>query len=193
MDDNKQAVVDETKVSATPDTAVDSARKDDSDIDALLAEFDQKTQATASPPETKTKTEELPAPEWAKNILTRIANEEVKKVSDDIFEGLEVSERVKNSYLDSYAREYPAARAAFENKERDPRTWARWQKVIKGEAQKELSHLRKVDSEATADRDAVAAAVRGASTKVAAEPAPRLGEMSDNELRNYTYKNFGFV
>jgi hypothetical protein len=48
-----------------------------------------------------------------------------------------------------------------------------------------------IDVEATLDREAVTFAVRSAGGKIAAEPAPNLGQMSDNELREYT-RQFGF-
>jgi len=48
-----------------------------------------------------------------------------------------------------------------------------------------------LDEAATADREAVAASVRSAGGKVAVEPAPQLGTMS-NELRKWTRDNFGY-
>jgi hypothetical protein len=51
---------------------------------------------------------------------------------------------------------------------------------------------RSIDAEATADRESVAAAVRSAGGRVAVEPAPQLGTMSNNELRKWTRDNFGF-
>jgi hypothetical protein len=49
-----------------------------------------------------------------------------------------------------------------------------------------------IDAEATQSRMEVAAAVRGASSKVPAELPPNFGTMTDNELRNYTKINYGF-
>jgi hypothetical protein len=49
-----------------------------------------------------------------------------------------------------------------------------------------------IDEIATADHDAVAASVRGASGKAQPEPPPNLGQMSDKQLREYTRTNFGF-
>jgi hypothetical protein len=50
-----------------------------------------------------------------------------------------------------------------------------------------------VDELATGDHNAVAALVRGASAPLdLAEPAPKFGEMSDAEFREYSRKNFGF-
>jgi hypothetical protein len=49
-----------------------------------------------------------------------------------------------------------------------------------------------IDETATADHDAVAAAVRGSSAKASPEPPPNFGNMSDKQLREYTKTNFGF-
>jgi hypothetical protein len=51
---------------------------------------------------------------------------------------------------------------------------------------------RPIDAQATADHDAVAAAVRGSSAKASPEPPPNFGNMSDRQLREYTKTNFGF-
>jgi hypothetical protein len=49
-----------------------------------------------------------------------------------------------------------------------------------------------LDEAASADREAVAASVRSAGGRVAVEPAPQLGTMSNNELRKWTRDNFGY-
>jgi hypothetical protein len=51
---------------------------------------------------------------------------------------------------------------------------------------------RPIDPDATAEHDAVAAAVRGSSGKASPEPPPNFGNMSDAELRRYTKQNYGF-
>jgi hypothetical protein len=51
---------------------------------------------------------------------------------------------------------------------------------------------RPLDPIATAEHDAVAAAVRGASGKASPEPPPNFGAMSDAELRRFTKQNYGF-
>jgi len=54
----------------------------------------------------------------------------------------------------------------------------------------EARHLP--DPIATADRDAVVAAMRGASGPVGPEPAPAFGHMTDKELNAYSRRQFGF-
>jgi hypothetical protein len=58
---------------------------------------------------------------------------------------------------------------------------------------KRAADFKPIDQDATADHFAVAQAVRDGGGKVTAEPPPNLGRMSDNELREFTRKNYGFV
>jgi hypothetical protein len=58
------------------------------------------------------------------------------------------------------------------------------------EAAKEVASL---DREATADREAVTHAMRGASAKVGHEPPPNLGRMTDGEYRKWVQDNFGYT
>jgi hypothetical protein len=47
-----------------------------------------------------------------------------------------------------------------------------------------------IDAQATEDRNAVAAAVRGAVSHVPAEPPPNFATMSDKEFRDWKRANF---
>jgi hypothetical protein len=60
------------------------------------------------------------------------------------------------------------------------------------EVEKRGRSHKPVDLDATADHDAVAAAVRGSSGKASPEPPPNFGAMSDAELRRFTKQNYGF-
>ena len=51
---------------------------------------------------------------------------------------------------------------------------------------------RPIDEIASADHDAVAFHMRGASGKASPEPPPALGNLSDKEFKRYTRENFGF-
>jgi hypothetical protein len=64
---------------------------------------------------------------------------------------------------------------------------------LERDIQHRAASFHPVDPDATADYAAVAAAVRDGGGKVSPEPPPNLGSLTDNELRNYTKKNFGFV
>jgi DNA repair exonuclease SbcCD ATPase subunit len=60
------------------------------------------------------------------------------------------------------------------------------------EIREHAESYRPIDSDASADHDAVAAAVRGASGKASPDPPPNFGNMTDAQLRKYTKENFGF-
>jgi hypothetical protein len=49
-----------------------------------------------------------------------------------------------------------------------------------------------IDETATAEHDAVVAAVKGASGKAQPEPPPNFGQMSDKEFNRWTRTNLGF-
>lgn len=187
----KQAVADETKGVAEPTPAVDSAQG--ADLDALLSQYDEGTKPVSPPePKVETPTNDIVATRLQK-LEQRYLQEEVNKAGEEVFDGLEVSGRLREAWLDKMAREKPAIARAFINKDNDPASWKRLIPALRLEARKDFPSAMKVDPEATADRNAVAAAVRGASTKATAEPAPSLGKMSDAELRKYTMDNFGFA
>jgi hypothetical protein len=61
------------------------------------------------------------------------------------------------------------------------------QQIIK-QAREQEKH--RIDPEATEDRNAVAAAVRGASTQLPPEPPPDFARMSDRELAQWKRQNF---
>jgi hypothetical protein len=52
--------------------------------------------------------------------------------------------------------------------------------------------FHQIDEQATAEHDAVVAAVRGASAKASPEPPPNFGQMSDKEFHRWTRNNLGF-
>jgi hypothetical protein len=58
---------------------------------------------------------------------------------------------------------------------------------------KEANEIREFDPDATADRAAIAHYMRSASQgKVAAEPPPAFGQMSESEFKRHTRENYGF-
>lgn len=182
----QQAVVDETKTSAAPDVAVDSARDDD--VDALISQFEKETTSTATT-ETKTSTQaqEPAVSERLKALEQRYIEDEISKSTDRIFDGIaNVSPRLKRAFLEQVVREKPTLGQAW----LDPSKRSQVERIINKEAKNEFN--KQIDVEVTADVNAIAAAVKGASAKITAEPAPDFGQMSDAELREYTRKNFKF-
>jgi hypothetical protein len=186
-----KAVVKETN-DPVLDAAVEKRTDDVADLDTLISQFEEGTKQTAvSQPEPKQPAIDPATIERIKRVESRLLEEDINGAVKQVFGDMKVSPRVAKGWLDQVARENPAIAKAFLNKANDPVTWNKFAKSLSKEAEKDFS-VSKVDEEATADHAAVAAAVRGASTKVAAEPPPDMSKMSDAELRKFTQENWGF-
>lgn len=187
----KEAVVEETNASAV-DAAVEK-RTEDTDLETLLAEFDQgtKKETVVSQPEPKKPAIDAESLAAVKYLEQRVTNEDVTKSVANIFQDIDLDDELKRGWLFVQAQKNPAIEKAFQNRFNDPGTWQRFEKSLAKEAKK-IGVKSKVDEDATADHLAVAQAVRGASTKVAAEPPPDLSKMSNAELRKYTQDHWGF-
>jgi hypothetical protein len=116
--------------------------------------------------------------------------DEVKETAADIFGDIRAPEKAKIGWLDQMARETPEAAAAWNARHTNPRQWGRWKNYLSRAAASEFKS--QVDTVATEDREAVTAAVRGASTKVTPEPAPNFGNMSNSEFRKTVRDKYGF-
>lgn len=204
MSDDKQAVVDKADVTAKPVAdAGDSAREDVDALDALLAEYDQGTKKadTVSPPVTTTTQPEpnalaadvnllkAQANEWANEKHKRAIAETIGEIRGEVPADVFDDDMVE-AWLDAQARKDPRLGQAYLQREQNPRQWGK----VKSELSKRLSQkvAKLPDKGVTEDREAVVASLRGASAKATTEPAPKLGQMSNAELRKYTRENFGF-
>lgn len=193
-DETKQAVVDTSAAPATPDATDNSARDTEVPLEQLLAEYDQKVAPAApvSPPATPPEQpQEPPLNPRLKRLEDRLFQEDLNEAVTNVFGDMKIPRRAARGWLEVIAMENPAIGLAFVNKDRDPKTWQRFQHALRKEAQEEFKSFM-VDDTATADREAVAAAMRGASTKVAAEPAPKFGHMSNAEYRKSIREQYGF-
>jgi hypothetical protein len=132
--------------------------------------------------------------------FTRVEHEAgMKIVSDDARELSkefgDVSEQLVDWFFSAKLSSDSRIAPMFYNRNRDPQSARTW-RIVHGRLLNELRRELKSrpDREATEDRAAVAAAVRGSSTggPPGPEPAPRLGNMSAAEFARYTRENFGF-
>lgn len=193
--DVKQAVVDETDTKPKAGSEVESARSDGDELDKLLAEFDQQTKpAPVTQPEAKPtpKDTEPVIPDRIRKLEDRLFQEDLNETVTNIVGDLKIPRRAAMGWLDQMARENPAIGQAFLNKSTNPQAWKRLEKVLSKEIEKEFSALSPVDREVTEDVAAVAAAVRGASTRVPEEPAPNYAGQSNAEYRQSIRKQYGF-
>jgi hypothetical protein len=202
VSDNQQPVVDTADAQAKPVAdATDSARKDVDDLDSLLAEFDQGTKKpdTVSSPDPKPTLPDAlaqdvqalksQAQEWAQEKNKRAIAETVDDIRGDVPKEVFDDEMVE-AWLDAQARRDPRLAQAWLQREQNSQKWGKVKAELGRQLAKKAGSLP--DRNATDDREAVAAAVRGASAKAAAEPAPNFGAMTDAELRKYNREHFGF-
>lgn len=194
----QQAVVDETKAPAEPGAEVENARETTDDLDTLLKQFEQ---TEAKPPET-------PKPEHAgaddskllepikgtvsaieQRLFRQDMDETVKKVRGDLDPEFFDDDFVE-SWLDAQARNDRRLQQAWVERHNNPR---QFQKVIEGLSRGFAKKYGKLpDKGATEDREAVTAAVRGASTKAPEGKAPDYSNMSNAEFREAHKKEYGY-
>jgi hypothetical protein len=123
----------------------------------------------------------------------RLVSDDARELAES-FPGLKQS-RVRD-YFEHLARREPNLTNAFFDKHKDPRRWQGLHRIALRALHKELADEQSIiEGRVMAqDRELVAASMRGAGVgKVAAEPAPAFGHMSDAELKDYTRRNFGFA
>jgi hypothetical protein len=193
-EDTTQAVVDETKVSATPDTTVDSARNDGTDLDTLLAQFDQQTTkaepvAQTTQPVTQQTTQPQQDPIVAR-LVNRIERQDISNLVKQVKGDLDEDEDLVEAWIDARARKDPRLQRAWLEREANPQAF---QEVAKGLGREFAKRTAKrPDPNLTEDQEAVAAAVRGSSTKAPEDKPPSFGGMSNAEYRQHVRATYGY-
>jgi hypothetical protein len=198
VSEEKQAVVDTTQAAAPPAVTDDSARVGVDPLDELLTQWDQNQakQAPVSPPEVpSTQQPHQEVPPWAQELKDRLFQEDLNKAVSNIFGELKIPIPfdAQIGWIDQLARKNPALGRAFLNKINDPRAWEQAEKAVSKKIWNDFKSAQGVDEIATADHEAIAQSVRGASTnKVATEPAPKFGRMSNAEFRKKVIEEYGY-
>lgn len=201
MATDTQPVVDAADGQAKPGTEGTDARKAD-DLETLLAEY---TAATKQPEPAASKpgtTAETPKgdPALAKRLETleqRDADRQFKadikpavdrvrgKIDPTVYDDDDIRD-----WMDREAQKDPRLAQAWLERHQNPDKFAR---VLDGLGRKLADRFaRAPDAAATADRDAVTAAVRGASTKAPEGKAPDYSRLSDREFADKVEKEHGF-
>lgn len=187
---DKQPAVETQEPVAQPTEPVANAQNTD-DLDTLLSQYEQEVRPSPPEPQYQPQYEQQPQTDpFLEKVKQKMFNDEVNATVDAVVGDMKVPRRVAIGWLDQMARENPAIQRAWLNKDNDPRTWKRFEKTLSAEMKKEFASFQ-IDEAATADKEAVAAAVRGASNKAPVEPAPNLGSMSDAQLQKYKEQLFG--
>lgn len=200
-EDPKQAVAEKPDAAVTPQAEGADARVQGDDLDALLNEFDT---STAAPVEAKPTPEQKPAVaidpqqiaaqvkaeiEADTRFKTDMANA-VKDVRGDL-DPESFDDVFVESWINAQAVKDPRLAEAWKQRNSNP---SQFKKVVSGLSQKLAKSIAKrPDPNATEDRDAVTAAVRGASTKAPEGKAPDFSKASNNEFRNEVEKQFGYT
>lgn len=191
-DTNTQAAVDAVDATAQPVATTNNAQNTGDDLDTLLSQFEAQTRVEPATPQTQQTQQPQPVPvdpDRLKRVEERLFNEDLNKTVSNIRGDLKVPDRMAKGWLDQIARERPAIAQAFLQKESNPDNWKRIEQSLAKEFAKEVKSVT-FDTEVTEDRNAVTAAVRGASTPAPAEKAPDFGTMSNAELRA-EYRKYG--
>lgn len=181
MPEDKQAVAETDEAQAKP-AAEEVGAQDD--LDALLSEF--KAPDEPKPEQTETKDSELLArlERVEQDQIRRDVDSAVNEIAADISEGTPADNDLADAWLNARARNDDRLLKAFQDRQRDPAKWAKIQGGLKREFQKKFADLP--DRDTTEAKQAVEAAVRGASTKAPDEDeAPNFAHMSDGELNRW--------
>lgn len=198
-EDTQQAVVEKPNVAAQPATEATSARDTTDDLDSLLNEFqDKPTLADKPQPELKTETDKSTKTDDGafaalEQVQSFIFRQDMQKTIATVRGELDpetFDEPLVEAWIDAQARQDPRLKTAWVNRHASPKQFER---VVQGLARnfaKKFSRLP--DRNATEDRAAVTAAVRGASTKAPEGKAPDFKEMSDAEFNESVKKEYGF-
>lgn len=196
-EENTQPVVDAADTTAQPVVQANDARNDGDDLESLLKQFDQGTRTeTVSPPATEQPktTEAAPAvdPARLQRIEERLFKEDLDRTVANIMGDQKVPERFAKGWIDQVAREKPQVAQAFLNKHNNPDAWSKIERTLAKEFAKEMKQFTSIDPQVTEDREIVAAAVRGASTKAPDNKPIRMDGMSNAEYRKTVMEQYGF-
>lgn len=202
MSDEEQTVVDQADTESKTSGEADDAQGDD--LDSLLAEWDQdqeqQTKESTSGGQSdsgKSESQELPSDvrevvdyvkEQRDRDIAERTNRDIADAAEKLREGWEdapPAALLEGEIWKSAGKDQRFLQA-FQQRHQQPEKWDR---ILKAK-QREVKSLleQKPDSEATADREAVTAAVRSASKAPASPEGPSaedISKMTDAEFERY--------
>lgn len=198
IEDKEQTATENANEQAPPATEESGAQESPVDLETALSEYDERPGTTKPEPKPKTETDlrddRLAAVEL--ELSQRTYREDMGKVVNSVrgdFTAGEVRDKYIDNWVNAEAQEDPRIAEAWSLRQKDP---ARFHRVVKGLGQKfalEHANLSNRDEKATGDREAVAAAVQGASKQAPEGKAPNYAQMNDNEFREQVKKDHGFT
>lgn len=179
------AVVEETNEEPKEATPAEGDAAQGDGLDELLKEFDERREATQPREESTRASESKTEPQidttalavLEKRIQDQEAREtrrELERLFDRFTSGVQADAIDAEAFLNSMALRDPRINQAYLNRANSPKAWDKVEGALRQEFQKRYG--KKVDKQVTESRDAVASAVRSASTA-----APRT-ELTDKEI-----------
>ena len=157
------------------------------ELDTLLAQYDEGQEPTEPPAE---KPSEPVVDKRVDALLARERDNDINNAIDTIMDevsDVQIPKSMVKGYLFAKESEDPRIGKAFDNRFSDPAGWNRILKGIAQEAKKEFKDLP--DKAMTNDRNAVEAAVRGASSTKAEAPEVDFKGMDRNQLNRWLRDN----
>lgn len=189
-EETTQAVVDPTQAVAEPTAAEGNAQGND--LASFLTEYENGTKPQTQP------VQQQPAQDPNREVLAEIQafrqeraqekhNKDYASAIKAVKGDFDVPDYVVRGWIDDKAENNAAIRDIWINRDKNP---AALNRLLTG-MKKEFAGTQKKmpDPEATADRAAVAAAVRGASTRAPEQKPVNLGSMNNAEFNAFLREN----
>lgn len=194
MNDDQQTVTTNPDGTGAPNPDGTSGGAPGDDLDTLMSEFDSQTTTTPQAPEPSQGAQQ---PTGLDEAVAFIHELKAKQAQEDLNKGLgdavqaiktEVgdahSDQVVEGLLHVFAKENPGVVKAFEERGKNPANWDRTVKALLPKVQEALGG--RVDRNVSQDREAISAAVRGATTI-----APETQAVTAEQIVNMDDKEFG--
>lgn len=181
---SKQAVAENAEEVASQTSEENGAQDDD--LDTLLAEYDNGVKGESKPAE-KVETDDDPVRIWAERKMAEDQQAEAESIKSEavksVKEGFDydLSDKLVWGFISQAANSDQRIVKAFESRKENPAAWKKAVQTLQKELKEELS----LDASATADRQSVEAAIRGASKDTSSQEGPDLGKMSPGDFEAY--------
>lgn len=197
-DENTQAATETTDTEATPSTEAAGAPEKQDDLAALLEQYNKETGSTEQTQshQAPAALDTVPRSEF-EALRAQVAQSQQAKELAELTKGVRAAGDIDPEILsdddiigilDRRATVEPALRKAWWDSASNPKARAKLIQKLGEDLGKKFAKAKGVDENATADREAVAVAVRGSSTKAPEGKAPDLGKLTDNEFRKEAEK-----
>lgn len=183
---NDAVVNDQDSASQTTDGDLGAPEKTLDDVlSEIDKEFDKDLQAPDEKQDTEDNTELTDLKNTVDHLMSQTTNQDIDRAVEEISSSIEanVPKRAIRGMLNDMAVTDPRLRKAFDNRHSDAATWNKVLKAASKSIQKEFAGLP--DKSLTDDRDAVSAAIQGASKTIVDDEAPNFSKMTDAEFEEY--------